>query len=212
MSVRLSFLKKKKEKEKLEKRRRSASSSHDKSIVEYDKLKMNVVSMVQSTCLRDLSLRKYSRSSGASGRNTRRQSFAAAAALKTTTGSCWTCAPDFVLDQNKLTLVQRLSRGLCTSTLALALALAPVPTTDSSVQALGPVKVELSDVHIEKLECEGMAGPGGAVSPDDDTGTGCYKVTAQATNPGKELFNADVFGFIYDQYDNPGTFTRSLDK
>ena len=90
---------------------------------------------------------------------------------------------------------------------ASCLLLFPVPA-----QALGPVKVPLTDVEIVRTECEeGTTAPkqvGGIprernLSNSFEKANGCFTVYATAKNPtSKELRNADVFGRVYDQYGN----------
>lgn len=83
------------------------------------------------------------------------------------------------------------------NTFAAVLAFA-VGVLPLSSHAVGPVKVTLSDAHIEKIECadfkQGALGQGSKA---------CFRVTAQADNPSKkELRNSDVFGKVYDRAGN----------
>lgn len=66
--------------------------------------------------------------------------------------------------------------------------------------AIGPVSVKLDGIVLTRVPCgSGAATVGGVTFSGSGSKAACLDVSAQATNPDKKpLFNADVFGRIYD--------------
>lgn len=111
-------------------------------------------------------------------------------------------------------LLERLGSGLVASLASAALVLLPGAIPEA--QALGPVRVPLTDYHLEQTPCEkgtvelSRSFQGDPLNNRTDQGSsilppkfqdknGCFTVTAQADNPKKDdLRNADVFGDVFD--------------
>ncbi|KAF6264848.1 hypothetical protein COO60DRAFT_1180007 [Scenedesmus sp. NREL 46B-D3] len=78
---------------------------------------------------------------------------------------------------------------------AAALLLAP------PALAFGPVSVKLDEIVVKRVDCAaGMATVGGVTFSGGSQKAACLDITAAATNPTKKpLYNADVFGRVYDR-------------
>ncbi|WIA32910.1 hypothetical protein OEZ86_006081 [Tetradesmus obliquus] len=77
---------------------------------------------------------------------------------------------------------------------AVALLLAP------SAHAFGPVSVKLEDIVVSRVDCAaGVSTVGGVTFSGGSQKAACLDITAAANNPTKKpLYNADVFGRVYD--------------
>ena len=69
------------------------------------------------------------------------------------------------------------------------------------------MSVQLRDIRLERVACDsGVGSVGGVTFSGASTKAACLSVTAQAVNPEKKpLFNADVFGRVYDANGEPMT-------
>ncbi|KIY95713.1 hypothetical protein MNEG_12250 [Monoraphidium neglectum] len=90
---------------------------------------------------------------------------------------------------------QQVAAAAAAAALLVGGAAAPLPAA-----AFGPVKVKLENIQVTQVPCDtGVGTVGGVTFSGARSKAACLDVGAQATNPeSKPLFNADVFGRIYD--------------
>jgi len=77
---------------------------------------------------------------------------------------------------------------------------ASVMLSSGSAVAIGPVSVKLDELQVSKTDCgAGISTVGGVTFSGAAQKAACLSVSALASNPSnKPLYNADVFGRIYD--------------
>eukprot|EP00882_Tetradesmus_deserticola_P005319 GHRQ01005598.1.p1 GENE.GHRQ01005598.1~~GHRQ01005598.1.p1 ORF type:complete len:237 (+),score=65.74 GHRQ01005598.1:45-755(+) len=87
------------------------------------------------------------------------------------------------------------AQGVVSASAAVALLFAP------PALAFGPVSVKLNDIDVQRVECAaGVTTVGGVTFSGGSQKAACLDITAAATNPTKKpLYNADVFGRVYDK-------------
>lgn len=68
--------------------------------------------------------------------------------------------------------------------------------------AFGPVSVKLENINVSKVDCAaGISTVSGVTYSGATAKAACLDITAKAVNPtSKPLYNADVFGRVYDAY------------
>ncbi len=93
-----------------------------------------------------------------------------------------------------------LPRNLLIGLLAACLWL--LTTTLGAAPALALTQVKLSDLTYEA--CPEEIGAGAVTSDGSGAAANCFLITGKANNPsGKPVYNADIFGRVYDANGNP---------
>lgn len=78
----------------------------------------------------------------------------------------------------------------------------------STPEALAAIQIRLSEIDYK--DCPPELAQGAVTSDGSGNAANCFIVTGKATNPtGKMVYDADVFGRIYDANNNPALQNRT---